>query len=466
MGRRHRSKTGDGGGERRLAKRREKEENDTKQQAPDLVFHDDPSSSDDEKHAELSSDFEEEELLPLDAETWSDEEEDEEEKNRKLEEIEAMGEQWGKSKGTFYSADTAEFEMQSDEEIAMEEEEAALELQQQELDELEDEDFNVIDVSTTAVNEETEEDVTRSLESLPLGNESFEKVEKDLSGLSSKEKLQVLSRSSPEIFGMIKELNETLRDLNDVVEPVVERLSGVDTRIDKKGLKLFKFKRQLYYHYCANLNFYLALKAKKQDVKEHPVIQHILSIKSLISQTRELLKPMEEQIQFVLSKDLEYFEKPVAASNNDDDGMEEFFFDDCSEEDEAPKLKKRKKSEISDAEKREAEEFYNSVQNHIMDRKSSKQEFYSHLDQVDMDDTIDSDAKRGATYQIIKNRGLTAHKKKLNRNPRVKKRVQYRKAVIRRKGQVRDVRTGEAGYYGGELTGIKSNITRSRKLRN
>ncbi|CAM9238221.1 unnamed protein product [Choristocarpus tenellus] len=73
-------------------------------------------------------------------------------------------------------------------------------------------------------------------------------------------------------------------------------------------------------------------------------------------------------------------------------------------------------------------------------------------------------AKRGASYAIMKNRGLTPHKNKLNRNPRAKKREAFRKAKIRRKGQVREIRTGEADSYGGEATGIKSGIIRSRKL--
>ena len=64
----------------------------------------------------------------------------------------------------------------------------------------------------------------------------------------------------------------------------------------------------------------------------------------------------------------------------------------------------------------------------------------------------------------MKNRGLVAHKSKLNRNPRVKKREQYRKALVRRKGQVREVRTDEGHKYGGEETGIKSGLSRSRKL--
>ena len=64
----------------------------------------------------------------------------------------------------------------------------------------------------------------------------------------------------------------------------------------------------------------------------------------------------------------------------------------------------------------------------------------------------------------MRNRGLVAHKNKINRNPRVKKREQYRKALIRRKGAIRDVRTDEAHKYGGEETGIKSGLSRSRKL--
>jgi len=87
--------------------------------------------------------------------------------------------------------------------------------------------------------------------------------------------------------------------------------------------------------------------------------------------------------------------------------------------------------------------------------------FGSALEEEELD--VEGGEKRGATYEIMKNRGLTAYKNKLNRNPRVKKREAYRKAVIRRKGQVRDVRDSEAGNYGGEATGINARVVRSRK---
>lgn len=79
-------------------------------------------------------------------------------------------------------------------------------------------------------------------------------------------------------------------------------------------------------------------------------------------------------------------------------------------------------------------------------------------------ESVQEGGKRAASYEIIKNKGLTPHRKKANRNPRVKKREMYDKAVIRRKGQVRDVVTGAAGAYAGELTGIKANVARSRKI--
>ena len=77
---------------------------------------------------------------------------------------------------------------------------------------------------------------------------------------------------------------------------------------------------------------------------------------------------------------------------------------------------------------------------------------------------LGTDGKRAASYEIMKNKGLTPHRKKANRNPRVKKKEQYEKKVKARKGQVRDVKTGMAGSYAGELTGIKANVARSRKI--
>ena len=131
---------------------------------------------------------------------------------------------------------------------------------------------------------------------------------------------------------------------------------------------------------------------------------------------------------------------------------------------------------------------------------------------ADDDGSDDDDGKRGATWKMLKNQGLKAHKKvrvrkqdlfsfcvvffffflsclsdniilfffpllfflsssssssssfqRVDRNPRVKKRRQYDKAIKNRKGAVRTLRN-EAGRYQGETTGIRTTITRSRRL--
>ena len=78
---------------------------------------------------------------------------------------------------------------------------------------------------------------------------------------------------------------------------------------------------------------------------------------------------------------------------------------------------------------------------------------------------IGADGKRGITYAIEKNKGLTPKRKKDVRNPRVKKRKKYEDKK-KKLSSVRAVYKGGEGRggYGGELTGIKKGLIRSIKL--
>lgn len=107
--------------------------------------------------------------------------------------------------------------------------------------------------------------------------------------------------------------------------------------------------------------------------------------------------------------------------------------------------------------------FYNKIKQKSDAKKALKKQLYQVAPKYPGIET-EVTGERAISKVILKNRGLVAHKAKINRNPRVKKREQYRKALIRRKGKVREIRTDEGHRYGGEETGIKTKISRSRKL--
>ena len=111
------------------------------------------------------------------------------------------------------------------------------------------------------------------------------------------------------------------------------------------------------------------------------------------------------------------------------------------------------------------DEVYKSAKRQRDEKRERKEAIYGYQPSFDNDEEDDDDdGIRKANYQILKNKGLTAHKKKEYRNPRVRKRKQFERMSKRIKGQIRQVRTGETDRYGGEDTGIRSDLARSRKM--
>ncbi|KAI9264157.1 Sas10 C-terminal domain-containing protein [Phascolomyces articulosus] len=73
---------------------------------------------------------------------------------------------------------------------------------------------------------------------------------------------------------------------------------------------------------------------------------------------------------------------------------------------------------------------------------------------------VEEGEKRLASYRILKNKGLTPRRKKENRNARVKHRNRYADK-LKKLSSVRAVVKPLQGSYGGEATGIKSNVVKS-----
>lgn len=71
--------------------------------------------------------------------------------------------------------------------------------------------------------------------------------------------------------------------------------------------------------------------------------------------------------------------------------------------------------------------------------------------------------RRPINMAIKKNRGLTPYKKKEYRNPRVKHKLKFKKAMTKRRRLVKEAQS-EFHRYSGEATGIKTSTIKSIKL--
>ena len=189
------------------------------------------------------------------------------------------------------------------------------------------------------------------------------------------------------------------------------------------------------------------LKAKKISVASHPVIKRLAQYRQLLTQLEEFQGQLITHISEVLEADqagqplystvdnVEINRVPIIA---------------------AKKTKPTIDPEISiepDSIEEDHESVHDEETAHIPEEDNAVEEYEGAEDE-----------KRAITYQISKNKGLTPHRKKEDRNPRVKHRNKYRKAIIRRKGAVREVRT-ENRRYDGEMSGIKASVKKSIKIK-
>ncbi|EMD61691.1 hypothetical protein COCSADRAFT_96031 [Bipolaris sorokiniana ND90Pr] len=174
---------------------------------------------------------------------------------------------------------------------------------------------------------------------------------------------------------------------------------------------------------------------------------------------RERLKDRQARLQAEAEKRGQHKDAGPGVALGDDD--------DASSADEAPGTR-RDDYEDEDG-------YYDMVAARSNDKKQAKlerAEAYALAKQqgaqVIEAEIIGDDGRRQISYQIQKNKGLTPHRKKSVRNPRVKKKEKYKEKQKKLKSmkQVFDKSAAAKGSasYGGELTGIKSGLVRSRKL--
>uniref|UniRef100_A0A4W4ECR7 Sas10 C-terminal domain-containing protein n=1 Tax=Electrophorus electricus TaxID=8005 RepID=A0A4W4ECR7_ELEEL len=335
---------------------------------------------------------------------------------------------WGSKKRMFYDSDYTSRKGKSLEYVEAEdeeEEEEAKNIQTRLVGSLSEEDYDLNLLQEFAVETETEK---------TEGEE--QRIVKDLKTMSQKQKLSLLKKESPELLELIKDFKAKLTELRDEIQPLVQMVK--DGQIPPgKGANYLAMKQQLYLNYCTNISFYLVLKAKRIPAHNHPVIERLVTFRNLINELGAVDAKLAPQLCQLLSSDQrEQAVKRLTSSES------------------------LNKSQTGDAEGSDEDEeaallLYRGVEEMLrLKRKGEEEEAAEE----------DGDAKRGITYQMAKNKGLTPKRKKIDRNPRVKHREKYRRAKIRRKGQVLEVRREEA-RYSGELSGIRAGVKKSIKLK-
>merc|ERR1711962_649092 len=112
-------------------------------------------------------------------------------------------------------------------------------------------------------------------------------------------------------------------------------------------------------------------------------------------------------------------------------------------------------------------EYYNMVKANTKAKKAKKQKLEEDIvedEGNEAEEETEEGGKRMITYEMSKNKGLIRNRRKELKNPRVKHKMKFKKAIVKRKGVVREVQR-EVNRYGGETTGITAMLSRSTKIK-
>ena len=237
------------------------------------------------------------------------------------------------------------------------------------------------------------------------------------------------------------------------------------------------------YSYCTQIGYYFVLKSKRISVQNHPVIKRLVQFRSLLHQLEDAgtqLKPeLDDLIEKVRLGNFVPKEEIVSAPSQQPPqkklrilGKQKVASKSAvlatSEKDKQAPKRKPDSVELT-RDEQDAVQFYKAVR---QKKENSESEEETDEDKpardvpvvAEVQENEEEIGKRGINYQIAKNKGLTPHRSKEQRNPRVKHRMKFKKAQIRRKGAVRAPRK-ELQRYGGEMSGIKATVVRSVKLK-
>ncbi|XP_016491724.1 protein THALLO isoform X1 [Nicotiana tabacum] len=217
---------------------------------------------------------------------------------------------WGRGKNIYYYQDKQGPEQESsDEDLIAEEEAEVLRLQQKKAKSLSAEDFGLEDDEEELTLEEILAQgksglaVSADGEAKNETGTAYEEVQKDLNALTKEEQMDVVYSSAPELVGLLSELSEALEQLDNKVNPILNKINGEN--MIKGGMHYIEVKKLLLLSYCQAITFYLLLKSEGQPVRDHPVISRLVEIKNLLNKMKELDGNLPSELEDFLHKNVD-----------------------------------------------------------------------------------------------------------------------------------------------------------------
>lgn len=350
---------------------------------------------------------------------------------------------WGDKSRNYYNTDFVDPDYDTytaeQEEMAKEEEEEAKKIQMRLAKQMKEEDFLLDDTLIHAVKpKETKlKEETAAVEPI--------EVKADLAGITKRDKLRLFQEDSPEFAPLVDDFENYVKEVEQIIAPVM--LYVRQNNVPKiPAIQFAELYQNIALSYCSNVAFYLLLKAKRTAVRNHPVTKRLLQLKKLIKQ-------LQNKYHNIIRPQLEALLERIVDGDK---------FQVLNVKDIADRTKSKKKTKLGILEKYDKKI---KIDDKHADEESEEEDNEDEdMNLTEANPYADEDIRRGITYQIAKNKGLTPARKKELRNPRVKHRNKFRKALVRRKGAVRTVRK-ETTRYGGEISGIKATVSKSVKFK-
>ncbi|XP_047472106.1 something about silencing protein 10-like [Penaeus chinensis] len=370
---------------------------------------------------------------------------------------------WGNKKWRYIGTDTSDERIQrklyrQDEELAKLEEETARKLQDRMAAELED-----LAAEDLIPQEEDKGEDDKSTQV---------RVETDISGLSKAKKMQLLKRESPEFLPLIEDMKSKCNEIQTFLRPLMKAIQSGQVP-DGPAQQYIVTKYQLLLNYLSVLSVYMMVKSSQSSVSKHPVVGRLAQYRQLLQeleQCDEKLKPRLEKLlkaikdghaPKVAKKPIKQMRKLQILSGRKQEKAEE------------KGGRKRARGETTKSEQplaysfpkeEEEEDDEESFATPGTGGKKRKRGGKDKKKQEVVGKVVDPETKRSVNYEISKNKGLTAYRKKELQNPRVQYKKKYQAKLKKRRGQVQQVKK-ELNRYDGETTGIKAYTVKSRKLK-